>query len=99
MICGQTPLVSVSRMVMVTLVPLQASATTGVSKLQLEPQSTVLSLAQVNTGGVVLVLTSPSTRKATLVEKLFPLQGSAGIPDSLSCQNRTGEPLELRNHW
>src|ERR1043166_857100 len=46
-------LVLVLRMVMVTLVPLQASVAVGLSKLQALPHWTVLLLAQVMTGGVV----------------------------------------------
>src|ERR1041385_2181212 len=44
-------LVLVLRMVIVTLVPLQASVAVGLSKLQALPHWTVLLLAQVMTGG------------------------------------------------
>src|ERR1035437_7304068 len=51
--CGQTPLVTVLRMVSVTFVRLQMSLTVGASKLQAVPPDTVLSRAQVSPGGVV----------------------------------------------
>ena len=47
------PLVTVLSTVMVTLVPQQTSEAEGASKLQAEPHSTVLLVAQVITGGVV----------------------------------------------
>jgi len=47
------PLVTVFRMETVTLVPLQASNALGSSKVQAEPHSTVLLVAQVMFGGVV----------------------------------------------
>src|SRR5436190_1429277 len=54
MSCGHVPgLVTVLRIVMVTLVPQQASIAVGGSKLQLVPHSTTLLVAQVRTGGVV----------------------------------------------
>ena len=53
MICGQVPLVSVLRIVMAALTPLQTSLALGESKLQAVPHSTVLPAAQVRTGGVV----------------------------------------------
>src|SRR5690349_3634891 len=53
MFCGHSPLVSVPRMVIVTLVPLHVSEADGGSKLQAAPQSTVLLPAQVMTGAVV----------------------------------------------
>src|SRR5437867_85193 len=54
MSCGHVPgFVTVLRIVMVTLVPQQASAAVGGSKPQGVPHSTVLLVAQVITGGVV----------------------------------------------
>ena len=50
---GQLPLVTVLRMVTVTLVPLQASKAEGASKIQLVPHGTVLSVGQVETSGWV----------------------------------------------
>jgi hypothetical protein len=48
--CGQTPFVTVLRMVTVRFEPLQASLAVGASKVQAVPQ-TVLLLGQVSKGG------------------------------------------------
>ena len=50
---GPAPLVTVLRTITDTLVPQQASAAAGGSKLQVLPHWTVLPPAQVRTGGVV----------------------------------------------
>ena len=50
---GAVLLVVVPTRLIVKLVPQQASTALGGSKLQVEPHSTVLLVAQVNTGGVV----------------------------------------------
>ena len=69
---GQRPLVKVLSTVMVTFVPQQASKAVGSSKLQVEPHSTVLLLAQVITGGVV-----SSTVTVWLQVLLLPQQSVA----------------------
>jgi hypothetical protein len=51
--CGQPPLVMVVRALIVTFVPQHESTAVGESKLQGEPQGTVLLGWQEMTGGVV----------------------------------------------
>src|SRR4029077_1288387 len=52
---GEAPLVTVLKMVNVKLVPLQASLTLGGSKLQVDPGSTVLLVAQLKVRQVLVV--------------------------------------------
>ena len=67
---GQLPLVTVLRMVTVTLVPLHASLAVGASNFQAVPHWMVLLVAQVSTGGVV------STTVTVWVQKLVFRQAS-----------------------
>jgi hypothetical protein len=53
MTLGQTPLVTVPRTAIVKLVPQHEGVAVGGSKINVEPQTTVLLLAQVRVGGLV----------------------------------------------
>ena len=70
---GHTPFVVLLSTVITTFVPLQASKADGGSKLQIEPQTTVLSGTQVRVGGVV------STTVTAWLQVLVWLQLSVAI--------------------
>src|SRR5262245_9068668 len=78
---GQLPLVTVVRTVMITLVPVQPSTAVGGSKLQIEPHSTVLLVAQVMAGAIV------STWVTIWVHVLLLEQAS------VACQTRVATKL------
>src|ERR1039457_6135519 len=74
MSCGQRPLLTVLRTVIVTLLPLQASTAVGRSKLHVEPHCTVLLLAQVITGGVVSTTVTVWLQVALLLQRSVACQ-------------------------
>src|SRR6185503_4953075 len=76
---GENTLVELLSMVIVTLVPQQASKATGMSKAQGEPHSTVWFVPQVSTGGVVSIMVTTSVQVAVLVQQSWASQVIAKV--------------------